>query len=374
MIILIVFLPLFFSCNDFEEPNLDVIEIMYTMPEESEPNEGTWLQWPHHHQYGMAYRNSVDPTWVAMTEALVTSENVHIIAYDEREQNRIKRLLEDAGIPLDRVDFRKYKTDDVWVRDNGPIYVRDKDNNLVIQDWGFNGWGEKMDEETGYPIEFDNCNRIPTKIGAEQDRPVVDLNQTMINEGGSVEIDGHGALMACKSSILNANRNPGMTQVEAEGIFKQYLGVTHFIWLDGQAGLELTDQHIDGFARFGNSTTIVTMDRDDLLEFDVLPSDINKLYDAKNKQGIAYSFVKVPLTQQTVKKTDGTDLGYKGSYVNYYIANTVVLVPNYNDPNDQVANEIIQSLYPNKTIVGIDVRNLYENGGMVHCVTQQQPM
>jgi agmatine deiminase len=74
-----------------------------------------------------------------------------------------------------------------------------------------------------------------------------------------------------------------------------------------------------------------------------------------------------------VKTTDNRDLGYKGSYVNYYIANTKVLVPNYNDPNDVIANDIIQSLYPNREVVGIDVRNLYENGGMVHCVTQQQP-
>ena len=81
----------------------------------------------------------------------------------------------------------------------------------------------------------------------------------------------------------------------------------------------------------------------------------------------------MPLTQNTVKKTDGTDLGYKGSYINYYIANTKVLVPNYNDPNDAIAKNIIQGLYPERTVVGIDVRNLYENGGMIHCVTQQQP-
>jgi agmatine deiminase len=109
------------------------------------------------------------------------------------------------------------------------------------------------------------------------------------------------------------------------------------------------------------------------LDFDVKQSDIDKLYAAKNTNGTAYSFVKLPLTQNTVKRTDGIDLGYKGSYVNYYIANNRVLVPNYNDPNDTIANNIIQALYPTRTVVGIDVRNLYENGGMVHCVTQQQP-
>jgi len=133
---------------------------------------------------------------------------------------------------------------------------------LVIQDWGFNGWGDKAD--------YEKCNAIPASIGRDQKRKVIDLNAVMINEGGSVEMDGHGTLLACKSSILNENRNPGMTKSEAEKIFTQYLGVTNFIWLEGQAGLEITDQHIDGFARFGNSMTIVTMENDDLLEFDVL--------------------------------------------------------------------------------------------------------
>ena len=368
---MVVFLT---SCN--KEENLKPIlkEILYTMPEESEPHEGTWLQWPHQFQYGKAYRNGLDPTWVAITTALVDGENVHIVAYNSNEQNRIISLLKDAKVDLTKVDFRIYKTDDVWVRDNGPIYTRDKNWKLVIQDWGFNGWGQKKDELSGRPIGFKNCDKIPAKIASDLNIPLVDINSIMINEGGAVEIDGHGTLMACKSSILNENRNPGMSQKRAEEIFKAYLGVTNVIWLDGQAGLELTDQHIDGFARFGNSETIVTMNNNDLLNYDVQQSDIDKLYSAKNKDGKAYTFLRLPLTEKTVLTSKGKDLGYKGSYVNYYIANTKVLVPNYNDKNDEKANAIIQSLYPNRTVVGIDVRNLYENGGMIHCVTQQQPL
>ncbi|SHK89446.1 agmatine deiminase family protein [Chryseobacterium polytrichastri] len=374
LIILTLLAVISTSCDEKEQyPDDTMTETLYRMPEESEMHEGTWLQWPHQYQYGTAYRNSLDATWVEMTKALVTSEKVHIVAYNEAEKNRITHLLSNSGIPINNVDFKLYKTDDVWVRDNGPIYVRDKSGKLVIEDWGFNGWGNKTDEDSGELIESANCNKIPAKIAADQGRTLIDLNSTMINEGGSVEVDGHGTLMACKSSILNSNRNLGMTQQQAEAIFKKYLGVTHFIWLDGQAGLDLTDQHIDGFARFGNASTIVTMEQEDLLDFDVKQSDINTLYAAKNKNGEAFHFVKVPLTQHNVKKTDGKDLGYKGSYINYYIANNKVLVPNYNDPNDAVANQIIQKLYPTRTVVGIDVRNLYANGGMIHCVTQQQP-
>jgi len=106
--------------------SVDETVILYKMPEESVPHEGTWLQWPHHYQYGKAYRNSLDATWVTMTKELVSSEKVHIIAYDESEKNRIISLLNAENISMTNVDFKIYKTDDVWIRDNGPIFVRDR--------------------------------------------------------------------------------------------------------------------------------------------------------------------------------------------------------------------------------------------------------
>ena len=375
LILLIFFVVIIsFQKNKGFAEQINEVEIMYTMPKESELHEGTWLQWPHHYQYGIEYRNSLDATWVLITKELVSSENVHIIAYNQTEKNRIISLLTAANVLLENVDFKLYETDDTWIRDNGPIYVRDKNKNLIIEDWGFNGWGNKIDDLSGRLIQSDKCDAIPLKIALDQKREKIDLNSVMINEGGSIEIDGNGTLMACKSSILNDNRNPGMTQKQAEVVFKKYLGVTNFIWLDGQKGVDITDQHIDGFARFGNSHTIVTMEKNDLLNYGIQQSDIDKLYSAKNKNNKSYNFLKVPLTKNNVKNTDKKNLGYKGSYVNYYIANTKILVPNYNDPNDAVANAIIQTLYPKRDVVGIDVRNLYENGGMIHCVTQQQPI
>jgi agmatine deiminase len=339
--------------------------ILYSMPEESALHEGTWLQWPHQYQYGITYRNRLDATWVAMTQALIGGEKVHIVAYNETEKIRIIALLNSAGIPLVNIDFKIYATDDVWIRDNGPIYVRDSTGKLSILDLGFNGWGNKA--------AYTNCNVVPGKIATGQNITKVDLNNIITLEGGAFEIDGNKTFLATKSSILNNNRNPGMTQAKAEVILKKYLGVSNFIWLDGVAGLEITDMHIDGFARFGNQNTIVTMDQFDLLNWDVSQKDIDNLYASKNKNGSPYAFVNLPLTQNNVVTTYGKNLGYKGSYVNYYISNKKILVPNYNDSNDVVANNIIQNLYPGKTVVGIDVRNLYASGGMIHCVTQQQP-
>ena len=340
-------------------------EILYTFPDESSPHEATWLQWPHHHQYGITFRDELDQTWVEITSALHTNERVNIIAYDESEKNRIIALLDINKIEQGNITYYIHKTNDVWIRDNGPIFVKNSSGKVFIQDWGFNGWGSKA--------AFENCNVIPSAIGKKLGIDVVDLNDIMINEGGSIEHDGRGTAMACKSSILNNNRNPGMDQKEAEAIFRKYLGITQFIWLDGQAGLEITDQHIDGFARFGNDHTIVTMERGDLIQWDVKSTDIDLLFNATNTEGLPYDYLFLPLTQHNVKTTKGKDLGYKGSYCNFYIANTAVLVPTYNDPNDRIALDRLQSIYPNRKVIGIDCRNLYANGGMIHCVTQQQP-
>lgn len=348
---------------------LSMAQTDYHFPEESSKHEGTWLQWPHHYQHGMTYRKRVEQTWVDMTKALQAGEKVHIIAYNNEEKNRIINLLEENKVPMKNVDFKVYPTDDVWIRDNGPIFVKDEKGNVLIEDWGFNGWGEKFD--------FENCDEIPQKIGSDLGIKVINLNEEMVNEGGSVETDGNGVLMACKSSVISqkkgATRNKEITQEEAKEMFETYYGVSKVIWLDGVTGLDVTDMHIDGFMKFINHNTMLTMKEDDLLDLGLSEKDVNTLYTATNVNGKEYKKVYVPATKNKVKTAYGKQLDEKGSYVNYYVANTVVLVPNYGDPNDAIANKIIQDQYPGRKVIGIDVRNLYENGGMVHCVTQQQP-
>lgn len=340
---------------------------LFTMPAENKPHEGTWLQWPHQFTYGFQYRNRIEPTWVAMTKELVQSEKVHIVAYNNSEKNRISNKLISAGISLTNIDFKIFPTNDCWVRDNGPIFVYNSSDQLYIEDWGFNGWGTKA------PYKKDD--KIPCLVSNAISIPVVDLNTTFTVEGGAMEIDGNGVFMGTRSSILNSNRNPGVSQAQAESILGNNIGISKFIWLDGFTSVDdITDCHIDGFAKFANANTIVTMDSLDLWYWYLSPADISTLYAATNTNNKPYKFVYLPLTKNDVITAYGKNLGYKGSYVNYYIANTKILIPFYKDPNDNVAKNIIQKLYPGKTAVGVDVRNLYEQGGMIHCVTQQQPV
>lgn len=336
----------------------------FTMPDESEEHEGTWLQWPHDYTYGEGYKEDMKPIWVAMVRALSKGENVHIVAYNQLEKEYIEGVLVEEGINMESIDFYIHETDDVWARDNGPIFVYDDKDNLKILDWGFNGWGEKT------PYAKDKLLR--RQIGQDLDVDVLNLQEVVL-EGGSIELDGSGCALLTRSAVTNSNRNPDLSEKEIEEYISKYYSVDKFIWLDGVAGLDITDFHIDGFAKFFDKDTIITLEEDDLADWGVIDNDIDILLNAKNTEGNQYKHVYLPLTEKNVILESGKKLDYKGSYVNYYIANDVVLVPNYNDTNDAIANGIIQELYPDRTVIGIDVRELYQYGGMIHCVTQQQP-
>ncbi|MED0973439.1 agmatine deiminase family protein [Bacillus paramycoides] len=336
----------------------------YTMPDEKSKHEGTWLQWPHDYTYGQEYKKEVEPIWIEMVSALTEGEKVHIVAYDQEEKERINQLLTDEGLNMEKIDFFIAPTDDVWARDSGPMFVYDNNKNLKILDPGFNGWGKK----TPYKNDARIRENLSKQLGVER----IDWHKFVL-EGGAIELDGNGTALLTRSAVTNKNRNSKLSEAEIEKYISE-LGVTNFIWLDGVPNIDITDFHIDGFAKFHDKSTIITLAEDDLVEWGLSNKDIDTLMRAKNAAGGKYKYVYLPLSKNKITLESGKTLDYKGSYVNYYIGNKVVLVPNYNDPNDKIANETIQKLYPDRKVVGIDVRELYKNGGMIHCITQQQPV
>lgn len=299
-----------------------------------------------------------------MTNALSKGEKVHIVAYDQEEKERITEVLIDHGVNMGKIDFFIAPTDDVWTRDTGPIFVYDNDKNLKILDPGFNGWGKK----TPYKKDARLRENLSKQLGIER----IDWNKFVL-EGGAFELDGNGTVLLTRSAVTNKNRNAKLSEKDIEKYISD-LGVTNFIWLDGVPNLDITDFHIDGFAKFHDKSTIITLNKKDLAEWGTSDKDINKLLQAQDAEGNKYKYVYLPLSKHNVTLKNGKELDYKGSYINYYIANQVILVPNYNDPNDKIANEMIQKLYPDCKVVGVDVRELYKNGGMIHCITQQQPI
>lgn len=296
-----------------------------------------------------------------MTKALTPDENVHIIAYDEDLQDHITQLLTDENVDMSKVDFTIAKSDDVWTRDTEPMFVYDENDTLMIADFGFDGWGKKT--------PYKNDNNIPVVVAKEKNIPLVDISKFVL-EGGSIDVSEDGTILATKSAVISKNRNPDMSQEEAESYLEQYIGAKNFIWLDGVTDEDITDAHIDGFARFYDKDTILTVPQDDFFDLyeGIKESDYEKLINAKNTAGNQYNIVEIPLTAENVKGLD-----YRGSYLNFYLGNKVVLLPVYDDENDDIAIKKLQELYPGRKVVPINVVPLYKNGGMIHCVTQQQP-
>jgi agmatine deiminase len=207
----------------------------------------------------------------------------------------------------------------------------------------------------------------------------------MVLEGGAVEVNGNGAFMATRSSIIDPYRNPGISQEEIEGILADYLGATHFVWLTGAGRGECekwgdeTDSHIDIVARFTDESTVLynwTDDRSDP-RYSMFLRTLEELKEATTESGKPFTLVPLPLPQvyQVSAMTDWRQSNFTdAAYSNYLVANGVVLVPVFGHANDERAKGIIAEQFPGREIVGIDAVSLIEHGGAIGCVTQPQPL
>lgn len=375
------------ACTTPQDDNkLAKTTIEFTFPGEWEEHEGTWLIWPHN--YGILkpeYVDMIDDIWVTMTKALHYGEKVHIVAYNQNEQTRINTLLTEVGVDMLQVDFTIAETDQFWARDCGPFFVADKDGLPAILDWGYNGYGRmdkfgpKVPEDWRWEMpdfvrEEYLENYVKDDVLASTIAQTIGVEAVALNgfvfEGGAIEADGRGTIITTESCILNENRNPGKTRLDAEVYFKKYMGATNVIWLEGSPDEDITDGHIDGLMRFADANTIVTMTKEDYYEtYDYTPKgDYSKVINAKNADGQKYNIVTLPITAEVVEW-----LGWRANYLNYYAGNEVVLVPVYGDVMDSEALKILGEIYPDKEIIPINGEILALLGGGIHCVTQQQP-
>ncbi len=352
-------------------------ELGYRMPAEWETHEGTWLIWPHNdtHQDSQLHLEHI---WLEMTRVLQRSEVVHIIVPDELRQEHLEDQLSFYGIEKKNIDLLVIPNDDVWVRDCGPIFLVNDQEELAVTAWNFNGWGER------YPFEKDRL--VPEKAASRLGVPLFTAPITL--EGGGIEVNGKGTLIATRSSIINANRNPNLDQAAIELAIKDYLGLDQIIWLSGapqeycDAIGDDTDYHIDGAARFTDENTILYTWIDDRSNhaYPYLKKHRDELKKARTAAGQPLDLIPLPVPvnemYSTLVKSTREPFDTIPSlaiYTNFYIANGVVLVPVYGDILDADAKSIIGEHFPKREIVGIPAWATSERGGMMHCVTQQQP-
>lgn len=328
----------------------------FVMPPEWAEHKCTWTAWPHDEPLWVGYLEAVRREFTDFLNTLAQYEHVSlIVADDESLKDAQSRLKGD-------ISFHLIPHNDLWLRDSGPTFIT-KSGQVAGINWIFNGWGNK------YSCTLDN--NIPLEIKKINDLPL--FSPPVVMEGGSLEVNGKGSLLTTRQCLLSPERNKELSEAQIEDILKDYLGVSKILWIDNGLEGDHTDGHIDTIIRFTDSNTIVAVECHDKNDanYETTRKNLDVLRTYTDVDGKPFRIVPLPLPV-IYRELDGERL--PPTYANFYIANNVVIVPLYDDPNDEKALEILKPLFPDRTVIGLSSKNLISGGGSFHCVTQQQPI
>lgn len=339
-----------------------VPEKSFIMPAEWEEHEATWLAWPHSSAHWPEGLGDVERVYESLVKELSASERVSLAVPDAAVRDRISGRLDALGVDRSRVALHLLPTHDVWIRDYGPIFVRNGGGRIAALAWRFNAWGKKYRD-----LELDSA--AAGEVGRMAGADIVTCD--MVLEGGSVDVNGKGDCLTTEQCLLNPNRNPGLRRTDIEGRLRQFLGVRTVVWLKGGIAGDDTDGHVDDAARFVAPDTIVAAFEDDASDANhgVLKENHKRLKEARDSRGKPFRVVTLPMPELV---PDGRSR-LPASYANFYIGNGVVLVPIFNQPRDREALGILSKLFPRRRVVGVPCLELVKGMGAIHCVTQQQP-
>jgi agmatine deiminase len=343
------------------------------MPAEWDRHEATWLAWPHNPEDWPGKFQPIPWIYAEIVRLLAGHERVHILVEDARSQRRAEGVLERAGANLDVVTFHLWPTDRVWTRDSGPIFVRNREGQVAITNWHFNAWAKYSD----WHLDDQIPGRVAALLGLPEWQPTVALDDgspyRLVLEGGSIDTNGEGILLTTEECLLSEvqQRNPGVSRVQLEQAFHDYLGINQVIWLNRGVAGDDTHGHVDDISRFAGPATIVTAVEPNAADPNHVPlvENLERLKAARTADGKQFTLVELPLPRPVVFR--GQRL--PASYANFYVANELVLVPTFHDPNDRVALSILAEVFPGREVIGIHSVDLIWGLGALHCMTQQQP-
>lgn len=334
-------------------------------PAEWEPQAAVMLTWPHIDTDWAPLLSEVEPVFVKLAHSIARYEKVVITCCNEQHQNHIRALLNTDHAPLATIKFYSAASNDSWVRDHGPITVL-KDNEAALLDFQFNGWGNK------YAAELDNniTKHLHTQ-GAFGATPIQKIYKVL--EGGGIETDGQGTLLTTSRCLLSLQRNPELDRQQWEICFTQWLGIKKVLWLDyGYLAGDDTDSHIDTLARFCDPQTIAYVSCSDPNDehYQALKAMEQQLQTFTNLNNQAYRLVPLPWPQA---KYNAEGKRLPATYANFLIINQAVLVPTYDDPQDNLALAQLALCFPQHKIIAINCLPLIYQFGSLHCVTMQLP-
>ncbi|GGF13370.1 agmatine deiminase family protein [Flavobacterium limi] len=337
-------------------------------PAEWEKQQGIILCFPHNGNDWPGKYEAVQWAFIEFIKKVATFETVFLVVADEKLKEKVFEMLERARVNIVNVSFIIHKTNRSWMRDSGPIIVKNGSEREALN-FNFNGWAKYKNYQLDkfVPVKIADFINIPLTQVIYKGKPV-------IVEGGAIDVNGKGTLLTSEECLMHPTiqvRNPGFTKEDYEAVFKEYLGITNVIWLgDGIEGDD-THGHIDDLCRFVNEDTIVTIvetDKNDS-NYKPLQDNLKRLQNAKLENGKSPVIVALPMP----KRVDFEDLRLPASYANFLILNKCVLVPTFNDSNDRVALNILSECFPDREVIGISCIDFIWGFGTLHCLSQQIP-
>lgn len=340
----------------------------YRMPAEWEKHSATLLAWPHNHE---DWPGKFEPIlWVygEIIRNLTQGERVRLLVQNAKEKSAAAKILRRANADLSKVDFYILPTDRIWLRDSGPIFIRDGNGKKAMLDWRFNAWAKYTNHKKD--------DKVPEAINVHFKLPRIQpmhKNKRVVLEGGSIDVNGKGTLVTTEECLLSKIqcRNPGFTREDYEAVFERYLGIKQVIWLGNGIVGDDTHGHVDDITRFVNASTVVTVvekNRHDA-NYTLLKDNLKRLRAARDQNGKPLTVIELPMPKPVI--FEGQRL--PASYANFLIANGLVLMPTFNDANDRIALNLLAEAMPKHTVVGIHAVDLVWGLGTIHCMSQQEP-
>jgi agmatine deiminase len=345
----------------------------YRMPAEWEPHESSWLAWPHFRDDWPGKFEPIQWVYAEIIRNLTRHERVDLIVNSAESERRARVVLDKADALSDNVRFHLWRTDRVWTRDSGCIFLKRTAEagtaDLLALNFEFNAWAKYPN----YKYDAKLGARMAKAAGARIVQPFSGDHRVVL-EGGSIDVNGCGTLLTTEECLLSTTqqRNPPMDRMAYEQMFADYFGVQSVIWLgDGIAGDD-THGHVDDITRFVAPDKVVTMIEPNAQDenYATLQENLGRLRAARTRDGHKLEIVEIPMPRPVI--FEGRRL--PASYANFYIANGAVLVPVFNDPNDRIAMNTLAELFPTGETIPIYSGDLIWGFGALHCMTQQQPV
>jgi len=333
----------------------------FRMPGEFEPHARTWMSWPCSTEVYAGHLPDAQAAHARVARAIARFEPVVMLAPPEVASGARDSL------GTDNIEILEVPLNDSWLRDNGPSFLTGPDG-LAAVDWGFNAWGWLNED---YGDDAKAARRVIAEAGARR------YAGPLILEGGGIHVDGEGTLITTEQCLLNRNRNPHLDKADIETFLGEYLGIDTVIWLTEGVENDCTDGHVDGICCFA-APGVVLAGSGDLTNPDArrrTERNLEILKSSTDARGRPLKVIEVPENAEPATYPPGLQSSGHMSltYINFYICNGAVIVPQYGDPNDTLAAEIIAAAFPDRETVQVDSRTVAFGGGNIHCITQQEP-